>query len=307
MAKTIKFNLICDGTPVRTVEDLQNNFSIEDVLSYYESGLLLRWLNVRSYTAEAEKVSVISAKDPMGIIKDLLKIFDVTQDEKKIEEGIYMLKYLKEREELCDCYQKENYQVQRIIDDYAAGYRQLVNGMIDNPNDIAIIKANINEIVTNYGWILDLNYRKLFYDLVNVSPLAIMCLLMNEKSRYYYLPVIKEMEDGTKESDINVNSDKAELYQRICNMVDSSTFLFDMSACGNLHTFSGATDRYWKEIASRGKRYMIISIGFNDYVRSAGELSEQFGRADVLHNFLILDGIDYESNSDNNSLVYMEV
>ena len=25
MAKTIKFNLICDGNPVRTIEDLQNN------------------------------------------------------------------------------------------------------------------------------------------------------------------------------------------------------------------------------------------------------------------------------------------
>ena len=35
MAKTIKFNLICDNTPVRTIEDLQNNFSIEDVLNYY--------------------------------------------------------------------------------------------------------------------------------------------------------------------------------------------------------------------------------------------------------------------------------
>ena len=26
MAKTIKFNLICDNTPVRTIEDLQNNY-----------------------------------------------------------------------------------------------------------------------------------------------------------------------------------------------------------------------------------------------------------------------------------------
>ena len=33
MAKTIKFNLICDGKPVRTIEDLQENFSIEDVLN----------------------------------------------------------------------------------------------------------------------------------------------------------------------------------------------------------------------------------------------------------------------------------
>ncbi len=44
MAKTIKFNLICDDTPVRTIEDLRENFSIEDVLMYYRNGLLERWL-----------------------------------------------------------------------------------------------------------------------------------------------------------------------------------------------------------------------------------------------------------------------
>lgn len=38
MAKTIKFNLICDGDPVRTIENLQNHFSVEDLLDYYEKG-----------------------------------------------------------------------------------------------------------------------------------------------------------------------------------------------------------------------------------------------------------------------------
>ena len=59
MAKTIKFNLICDDKPVRTIEDLQENFSIEDVLKYYQNGLLLRWLEVRGYEAEYKKVSEI--------------------------------------------------------------------------------------------------------------------------------------------------------------------------------------------------------------------------------------------------------
>ena len=49
MAKTIKFNLICDNQPIRTIEDLQNNFSIEDVLTYYNNRLLHRWLEVRVY------------------------------------------------------------------------------------------------------------------------------------------------------------------------------------------------------------------------------------------------------------------
>ncbi len=34
MAKTVKFNLICDGTPIRKIDDLRDNFSIEDILSF---------------------------------------------------------------------------------------------------------------------------------------------------------------------------------------------------------------------------------------------------------------------------------
>ena len=96
MAKTIKFNLVCDEKPVRTIEDLQNNFSIEDVLAYYDNKLLHRWLGVRGYNTELEAVSAITSSDPMEIIKELIRIFDVVTDEEKVEESIYMLKYLDE-------------------------------------------------------------------------------------------------------------------------------------------------------------------------------------------------------------------
>lgn len=62
MAKTIKFNLICDNKPIRTIEDLQDNFSIEDILKYYENGLLLRWLHVRGYHEEEKKVAQFHVK-----------------------------------------------------------------------------------------------------------------------------------------------------------------------------------------------------------------------------------------------------
>ncbi len=80
MAKTIKFNLICDNKPIRTIEDLQNNFSIEDVLEYYDNRLLHRWLEVRGYEEELEKVRAIttdSPDDPIEVAKQLIKIFNV--------------------------------------------------------------------------------------------------------------------------------------------------------------------------------------------------------------------------------------
>lgn len=305
MAKTIKFNLICDEKPVRTIEDLQNNFSIEDVLAYYNNKLLHRWLSVRGYDLELEKVSAIASSDPMEIVKELIRIFDVVTDIEKVEESIYMLKYLDERKELCAIYEQENYKTKSIIDDYAAGYSQLVNGILENPNDAAVIKANIAEMVSNYAWILKLNHRNLFYILREKSELAIMCLLMNEKSRNYYLPVEITTEEGTISFDTEKKTDKAAMFVSICQMIEQSDFTTLLE--GNLMTFSGMTDGYWKDLEPKGKQYMIISMGDGDYVRSAGHSGGDLSSADILNKFVIVDGIDYKSNSDTRKLLYMEV
>ena len=182
MAKTIKFNLICDDKPVRTIEDLQENFSIEDVLKYYQNGLLLRWLEVRGYEAEYNKVSEIREIEALEIVKELIKIFDIEADEKKVEEGVYMLQFLEERKELCEAYKQDSFKAQGIIDDYQTGFNQLIDGIIENPNDVARIKANIAELMSGYKWAMDLNHRQLFWELKELSPLAIMCFLMNDEA-----------------------------------------------------------------------------------------------------------------------------
>lgn len=305
MAKTIKFNLICDNKPVRTIDDLQNNFSIEDVLAYYKNKLLHRWLEVRGYTEELEKVNDITAEKPIEIIKQLIKILNVASDDKNVEESVYILEFLDERKVLCSEYAKGNYKVSSILDDYQAGYRQLVDGILENPTDIAITKANIAEIANNYAWILKLNHRELFYVLKDKSLLAIMCFLMNEQSRKYYLPIEKKNEDGTAVFDTVFNEDKETMFDDICSMITISDFEAILGK--NLVTFAGVTDGYWKDLEPKGKKYMIISIGSGDFVRSAGLSGGDLGCADVKNKFVIVDGIDYKSNSASRQLRYMEV
>lgn len=306
MAKTIKFNLVCDEKPVRTIEDLQNNFSIEDVLTYYDNKLLHRWLGVRGYNTELEAVSAITSSDPMEIIKELIRIFDVVTDEEKVEESIYMLKYLDERKELCAIYEQENYNSKHIIEDYETGYRQLVEGILENPNDAAVIKANIAEMVSNYSWILELSHRELFWTLIREDlPLAIMCLLMNEKSRNYYLPVEITVEDGKTQLDTETNADKKNMFVKICSLIKQSDFISAVQE--NLIAFSGMTDGYWKDLEPKGKKYMIVSMDEGDYVRSAGHSGGDLSSADVLNKFVIIDGVDYKSNSATRTLLYMEV
>lgn len=306
MAKTIKFNLICDGKPIRTIEDLQSNFSIEDILSYYDNKLLHRWLSVRGYDSELEKVSAITSGDPMVIIKELIHVFDVVSDMEKVEESIYMLKHLNERKELCAIYEQENYKAKNIIDDYETGYRQLVSGIFENPNNAAVIKANIAEIVSNYAWILELNHRELFYALKRMgSYLAVMCLLMNETARKYYLPLETINKNGVNTLDIAENNDKKDMFDSICSMIKEPYFADALGE--NIVSFSGMTDGYWKDLEPKGKSFMIISMGNGDYVRSAGHSGGDLSSTDILNKFVIVDGVDYKSNSNTRKLLYMEV
>ena len=57
--KTIKFNLVCDNHQIRTLDDLRNHFSVEDVLQYFRDKVLEKWLTVRGYTDELEAVKNI--------------------------------------------------------------------------------------------------------------------------------------------------------------------------------------------------------------------------------------------------------
>ena len=304
MAKAIKFNLVCDKKPVRNIEDLQNNFSVEDVLEYHNNGLLNRWLEVRNYKEELEKVKAIKSENNIEIIKELIRIFNIEQDEKKIEESIYILDFLEKKKELYSIYKQEKYNVKRIIDDYAAGYRSLVNEICNNPNDIAKIKACIEEIVSNYEWALELDHRNLFYSLMNEHVLAVMCLLMNEVSRKYYLPTQTKSEDGSIVDEYE-SKDKDDMYGEICAMISSESFADQVS--GYLITFAGITDGYWKDLEPKGKKYMIISMDNGDYVRAAGVSGGDLSCTDVRNKFVIVDGIDYKSNYGTHELCYMEV
>jgi len=60
--KQIKFNLILDGKPVRSIEELQNNFNLDDILDYFFNGLLEKWLKVRKYNSFLEQVKKISVR-----------------------------------------------------------------------------------------------------------------------------------------------------------------------------------------------------------------------------------------------------
>ena len=312
MAKTIKFNLICDNKPIRTIEDLQNNFSIEDVLSYYDNKLLHRWLAVRGYEEHLSRVNAIESTEQIEIAKLLIEIFEVDTDIKKIEEDIFMLKYLREKQMYCGLYDKQKKAVKDVINDYEARYNDLIQKILDNPDDEALIKANIKEITMEYARILKLDHRNLFYILLKASKLAILCLLMNEDSRKYYIPDTTTNEYGEVVSDSD--PDKDIMYKKICDMISAKDFKDSLG--DKLRSYSRNTEGYWDDVEiEMNKKFMIISMGAKtptdrtgkNFVRNFGVKGPGLSNEDIKNKFVILNGINYESNSDTNELIYMEV
>ena len=306
MAKTIKFNLICDGKPVRTLEDLQNNFSIEDVISYFNNKLLQRWLKVRGYNQELDKIEALQAVDEMSLIKKLIEIFEVDMDMASVEEKTYILRYKWEHETLLDEYKKMNFKQAAIIDAYHSGYDQLIEDIYTNFNDISRIKAVIAEINKRYEILYELNYRTLFYEFFKKAPLAIFVMIMNSKMRDKYLPISIKKEDGSYEPDIIENTDKKDMYETVRALIVNRRRLHDVLG-ENLKVFSGETDGYWKDVEAPNKKYMILKMENGNYVRSAGKKGEELASGHVYEKFVILDGIDYKSNNASHVLFYMEV
>lgn len=304
MAKTIKFNLICDGNPVRNLEDLQNNFSIEDILDYYHNKLLHRWLKVRGYEKELRAVNEITAEEPIDIAKTLISIFDIEANENSVAENVYILDYSNERKDLYSIYEEEGYKVRKIIDDYQTGYIQLIDNILHNPDNYALIKTTVNEIIEQYPWVFALNHREAFYLFFNNAPAAIFALLSNPKTRDYYLPVKLENDD-VYDIDLPENTDKKNMYKHICRLTTEDKLAEILK--DNLKTYSGVTDGYWKDLEEKGARYMILRMDFNDFVRSAGVKDGDLGKEDINDRFVILNGIDYKSNSATHTLFYMEV
>ena len=195
MAKTIKFNLICDGEPVRTIEDLQNNFSIDDVLAYYSNKLLHRWLKVRGYDAYLKSVEAIDAVDPLSIVEALVKIFGIETDAARIRESIYMIQFRHERQEMLSTYNDLSMKADMIVQDFRSGYQQLIDNIVNNPSDIAKIRASVAEMIRNYLWLLKIDSRNLFFRLRNQAPMALFIMLTHQESRLMYKP---KLTDGEK-------------------------------------------------------------------------------------------------------------
>lgn len=301
MAKTIKFNLICDNHQVRTLDDLRNHFSIEDVLRYYQDKVLEKWLLVRGYNEELESVKKITSTSSYEIIKELVSIFKVEFDKDTIEYSISILRY-KEARIIAENNQKEKQsKSDSLYREYLNRYDTLVNLIIENPTNKSKIQAIISEIENQYSLIFQKDYRNFFYKIKDVSPLAVLCLLMNKFTRKFFIL------DGEMHSDLGL------FEQDVKGMYDSITNQFkdiNIEALGE-HVIKKNNETGNRFVTLTDKKCLVIKLfkihGSECSISKYSDNEDFLTPKEINGKFLIMDGLQYQSQDSRNTLYYIEI
>lgn len=292
MAKTIKFNLILDNYPVRNIEGLQEHFSIEDMLKYFENNLLLRWLNVRGYEKQYAAVEAIDKSlDRKEIVMALVKIFEVVEiDVADIEKAIGILTYLDEEKELNAIYKENAFSKKQIIDDYHSGYAALVMHMEENKNNMAMLKADVIQMEREYFGLFELNHYELYFRLVETAPKAIFAILTRDAFRKFWI--------GDEANAKIYMSAKTELL---------TTFKAKKILGDDLKIVKRNTQAMWDPVERPEVKLMVIFVASGAFIKNAGEFFGKFANTDVNNKLVKFNGLEYQCNDASSELLYMEV
>jgi hypothetical protein len=118
--RPIKFDLIVDRVPCYNFETLQENFNILDIVAYFESGKLEKWLTARNMNELTAVQAIDKSENKIVIAKALCAVFQMEVSEVDLTDNMMAL----------DCYQQQKNDIDTIkalFEQYAANRKPKVN------------------------------------------------------------------------------------------------------------------------------------------------------------------------------------
>ena len=185
--KKIKFALLLNDKPCRSLEDIRENFDAEDIIKNFDNGVLLKWLKIYNLDELYNKALLID-KNSENKLHHLLDLF--FEDEAKKEELINKYKEEKEskiKEEKQRVKEEKRLEAEnkkRLDEEHKKNYEYVVKSIIKNKKDYGFVKKSIYE----NNKILMENYSDFFEKLKSGKCLfGILSVLANEDTRNYFL------------------------------------------------------------------------------------------------------------------------
>ena len=125
-----KIQMKIDEKPIRTIEELQENFNVDEILDLYEDGTFEKWLSSRNYTKELEKMREIKSREEKEIISKLIEMLEIDRDEETVEKAL-----------LYRNYRKENYGI-LIVSSKCDDQVEITNSINSKEKEMILINGN---------------------------------------------------------------------------------------------------------------------------------------------------------------------
>lgn len=274
MTKPIKFNLILDGEPVRTLEQLKDNFNIDDILQHYKSGVLQRWLETRGIEEELKKINKIKGSNLIETAKNLSEIFNKNISIEEIEHAVYHLHAKQDEEDRLKKTNKIKTNIKEIVASYHREYEKLCQDIEKKKNSYAFLKNISAKLCDEYWMLFELDYERFFSFFSEKAPLILFTMITCEKVRkseqmfnYAKKTLIKIIPNGAKKFKKSTNGK----WEYITNKSIKIIEIKKMTGIFNIRD-------------SGGKEYDASALKEND----------------------LLNGLSIRSSNNTNSLLYSE-
>lgn len=336
MAKKIKFNLQVNGASVSSLEGLQNNFNIEDILEHFKSGLLMRWLEVQGLETELKEISKLSEKsDNFALAQGILEIFDMDKelDKNALKITLADINYKEYKENLLKTNEDLEKNAKSFLREYHDKFRDIIWDIIKNSENVEKIKSNLKIIENDYFDLFLLQFQTLVSVFKTNAPLALIFGLGTEKIRKMLLAYINieeagdhnkycyigdekiDVDDETKEYLKSINLKPIDYlsygYFEAISKVVYNSLTFDYRKLRDvIKRFDGSTEGLWRDLVARNKRVLVLEISSSakaSQIPKDGETNKPIGIDEINGSFIILNGLNFQSSNNNAFIVYVEL
>ncbi|MDO2408418.1 hypothetical protein [Campylobacter magnus] len=339
MAKKIKFNLQVNGVGISSLEGLQDNFNIEDIMEHFKSGLLMRWLEVQGLETELQEINKLSQSkntDNFALAQGILEIFDMDKelDKNALKITLADINYKEYKENLLKSNENLNRNAKAFLKEYHEKFQNIIWDIIKNNSDVEKIKSNLKIIEKDYFDLFLLHFQTLVSVLKGSAPLALLFGLGTDKIRNVLLAYINinEVNDenrGLNLKDIiseqsssedkeylkNINIDtidyiRFEYFEAICELFYKKLNFNAQDFPDVIKVFNGSTDGLWRDLVAKNKKVLVLKIAGSakaSKIPNDGETNEALGKEEIDGKFLILDGLNFQSSANTASIEYVEL
>jgi hypothetical protein len=305
----VRFFIVVNKQEVRTIEDLRANFHAQDVLSLYQNGVLARWLEALGEIPRAERLKTIDQDnlDTKGILRQLCAAFDI-EDHGEIDGVTCYIDFLqKNAKEIRDLHKKLRSSQEECIGEYHKQYSKIKSQILSTPDDMHFLKVQVDSLANRFLQLLYIDFKNMVQEAEARAPMVLLLFIANQKIRN----CIEEIER------YEFNKLRTTVHKKI---KDGGFDKFipggdlDSLAVGKTYikAFQKDTDASWDDIEpDTSRQFLVLSIPEGCKVRDKKSSKNVEDRIEItpgkVHEFIVLNGIEYNSKTASSPLVYMEV